>query len=145
MPPWLDNWLIVPRFNPLDAGLFALMWQAGLGGQGWRLWRARVLSRPDAWLYALVKSLGLAFLFGGIWLLPDAVDRVSGADWAGGFWFSLVVFAAIFGEPTMRKTIPSVGRRFADLDARVDAVFALFGRGDRYPDKPLDFAEADRS
>ncbi|MDB5471570.1 MAG: hypothetical protein JWR84_3130 [Caulobacter sp.] len=139
MPPWLDNWLIVPRFNVLEVGLFALIWLAGMSGQVWRLWRARVRSRLDAWLYAVVKSLSLALLYGAFWLLPGAVDRVSKADWAGGFWFSLAMVVAIIGETAMRKSIPAMDRWFTDLDQRIDAVFDLFGRGERYPAKPLDF------
>lgn len=145
MPPWLENWLMFPQFNLLDAILIALMFLAGIGGHVWRLWRARVLTRPDAWLYAVLKSLAWALLFGGVWILPGAVDRVSDAEWAGVFWVILAIGAAIAGEPALRKTIPPLGRRFADLDARVEALFALFGRGDRYPDKPLNFVEADRS
>lgn len=143
MPDWLQPLLIVPRFHLLDLVGIVLIWIAAVGGQLWRLWRVTSLLRPTAWAYAFAKAAEVAAYWTVVFHLSGAVERVTDISWVQTVWFVVCLAAIPLASYLLAKALPRIAAAFGELDEKISDLSDRFGRGDRYPDRPLDFSAAE--
>ena len=143
MTDWLQSLLIVPRFQLLDFVGIGLIWIAAVGGHLWRLWRVTSLLRPMAWAYALGKGTEMTAYWTVVFHLSGALERVGPWSWGHTLWCAGCLIAIPLTAWLLPKAIPGLAAAFADLDGRIADLPDNFGKGLKYPDRPLDFSSAE--
>jgi len=134
-----------PDFRWADLGLPILFGVASAAGHFWRLSRVTSLTNPLAWIYGLGRGLGVGLFWWIVFGLGPAIGRGSDAWWAGIVWCGLASWALLMVPPLAGKAFPRAARGLVDLDGKIADLPDRFGRGDRYPDKPLDFPAPKRA